>query len=297
MLYGLIFASALTVDGIARPVEQCRAGWESGQQVFVSQDAVCIMGPIRPGAEGIMESGLIGENPRSVIVAKSEGGDVRVALAIGEMISGSEISLIVDGYCLSSCANYILPAAKYKYILNDAIVGWHGGPARTVEEYARAMQATRPELSRKEAFSIADKEFPPIGDIIQRQNDLYAKAGASPKIMYDLSVAFRCIIGKSKNELLGIAQSARDEFWSPGPVTLMSHYGISNFIRLDAGRSNLSGDTIHVMWEDGGSADFAVDNACLYKGFAERDIREEYAARAPRIDAPISEWLALPEVQ
>jgi hypothetical protein len=36
------------------------------------------------------------------------------------------VDVIVEDYCLSSCANYVFPAARHKTVKPGAIVAWHG---------------------------------------------------------------------------------------------------------------------------------------------------------------------------
>ena len=68
----------------------------------------------------------------------SPGGDTRSGRELGKWVFDNRITLIVDEFCFSSCANYIFTAAPEKIIRPDAIVGWHGG-----EQQARFIAASR----------------------------------------------------------------------------------------------------------------------------------------------------------
>lgn len=63
----------------------------------------------------------------SIIQIDSEGGDTAEALNIAELMKARKIELVVDGVCLSSCANYLFVAAETRKILSGSVVGWHGG--------------------------------------------------------------------------------------------------------------------------------------------------------------------------
>ena len=61
------------------------------------------------------------------IVISSDGGDIELGMDFGEWIFNNHLDIQVNDYCLSSCANYIFPAAKNKFLGESAIVGYHGG--------------------------------------------------------------------------------------------------------------------------------------------------------------------------
>lgn len=62
------------------------------------------------------------------LVITSEGGDGAAGLSIAESMQKHGVSIVVDQYCMSSCANFLFPAAKEKTLKPDAILGYHGGP-------------------------------------------------------------------------------------------------------------------------------------------------------------------------
>ncbi|MGI3175840.1 hypothetical protein [Aeromonas veronii] len=61
------------------------------------------------------------------MVISSDGGDIDLGMDFGEWIFNKKLDVQVDAYCLSSCANYIFPAAKLKFLGERAIIGYHGG--------------------------------------------------------------------------------------------------------------------------------------------------------------------------
>lgn len=65
---------------------------------------------------------------RTVIIEESEGGHGAAALAIGMLMHRHGWDVEVVGICPSSCANFIFPAGKTKYLHENSILLFHGGP-------------------------------------------------------------------------------------------------------------------------------------------------------------------------
>jgi len=59
-------------------------------------------------------------------VINSGGGEVEAGIALGRWVFRQRLDVEVPGYCLSSCANYVFPAAGRKFIAPGAVVAWHG---------------------------------------------------------------------------------------------------------------------------------------------------------------------------
>jgi len=104
------------------------------------------------------------------LVLDSPGGSSADGALIGEMIKDRNITAIVDGECLSSCANYLFMAASKRIVLKDSILGFHGGAKKGpeidqdyefIKKEASAVAAERQrELLRHvvvSEFSILDK--------------------------------------------------------------------------------------------------------------------------------------------
>ncbi len=57
----------------------------------------------------------------------SDGGDVELGLALGELVRNYRLNVrVVGNGCHSSCANYVFPAGDIKLIGAGALVSWHG---------------------------------------------------------------------------------------------------------------------------------------------------------------------------
>lgn len=91
----------------------------------------------------------------------SGGGAADTAIRLGKAISRNEAPLIVESYCLSSCANYLVPAAYGLYMLDGSVIAIHGTMPRGRQAYimsqlrheSRGMdQASRDHFVEGESF-------------------------------------------------------------------------------------------------------------------------------------------------
>jgi hypothetical protein len=90
-----------------------------------ARDSAYYHGPISADANTQFFKG-IADQTVSRLVIDSTGGEVEAGIALGQWVNDNNIDVIVEGYCLSSCANYVFPAGRQKIIRPGAVVGWHG---------------------------------------------------------------------------------------------------------------------------------------------------------------------------
>lgn len=62
------------------------------------------------------------------VKVNSFGGEAEAAMEIAGALAQRRLRLVVSGFCMSSCANYLLPAAS-SVSLDDAVIGLHGSPS------------------------------------------------------------------------------------------------------------------------------------------------------------------------
>jgi hypothetical protein len=65
--------------------------------------------------------------PDALVVVSSLGGSADVGLEIAEYVQRNRIHVRIDEFCLSACAEFILPAAQSVEFGPQAIIGFHGG--------------------------------------------------------------------------------------------------------------------------------------------------------------------------
>ncbi|MNM27462.1 hypothetical protein D3C81_379540 [compost metagenome] len=77
--------------------------------------------------------------PVRAVIIDSNGGDIDSAMDIAEILRVKKLDLIVDGRCLSACANYLFPAAARKTVLPGSVVGVHNASVHYVDKGAAAV--------------------------------------------------------------------------------------------------------------------------------------------------------------
>ena len=72
------------------------------------------------------------ESPERLLIS-SGGGSVKAGIALGRWVREQGLALVIEDYCLSSCANYVFTAAMRRIIRSGAVVGWHGNYRHLLE--------------------------------------------------------------------------------------------------------------------------------------------------------------------
>jgi hypothetical protein len=94
--------------------------------VVAIPSAVCFVGSIRQhNIDKLLEIGL---PSNGWLYVNSDGGNVSLALDIAEILISKKVNIIVDGFCVSSCANYWFLAAEKKFVMENSYVAFHGVP-------------------------------------------------------------------------------------------------------------------------------------------------------------------------
>ena len=70
----------------------------------------------------------------TTIVVTSYGGEVLQWLKLADWVQQRGLDLVVQDFCLSSCANYLFTAARHKIIRPGSIVAWHGDAQYSVRK-------------------------------------------------------------------------------------------------------------------------------------------------------------------
>ncbi|MCS6133516.1 hypothetical protein G3496_00915 [Shewanella baltica] len=112
------------------------------------------------------------------LAIKSVGGEVNLGLDLAEFINKNSLKVEVTEYCLSSCANYVFPAAHEKLITNHALIGFHGGTSGMAAGVAEFIK-TLPESERE----ATQKHFDEYGEkTLAREADFFQRLGVNPNI-------------------------------------------------------------------------------------------------------------------
>ncbi len=89
----------------------------------VSEDTVRLDGNINKGSDKAFARVFDAQVRR--VELNSGGGDVLAALHIADQMRDAGVEVVVNGFCLSSCANYLFTAGSTR-TLRNGLVGFHG---------------------------------------------------------------------------------------------------------------------------------------------------------------------------
>jgi hypothetical protein len=107
------------------------------------------------------------------------GGNIESAMDISEVIRQRKLRLIVDGRCLSACANYLFPAAVSKTVLPGSVVAIHGLVTlyREGEQVKLASESQAHDLFRSSSHAADRAAFERR---LARQSAFYRGIGLQP---------------------------------------------------------------------------------------------------------------------
>ncbi len=168
---------------------------EDVKGVEMTDGTVCFHGLITPQSSNKFLE--LATSDTDVLVISSNGGDVSEAIKMANRMVDLKMSVVVVGWCMSSCANYIFPAARQKYVMPRSYIGWHGGPPRSIPD------------------GMTEKGQRNYKDMLDAQSALFSKIGVSESFIYDHPMNFDFEKAKKSNA-----------FWTYSPAQLRCKYHI-----------------------------------------------------------------------
>lgn len=108
-----------------------RAQPAGAASVEASGDAIVFAGQINAGTAAQFLQ-LLQDPGIKRLVITSRGGSVAAALDMALAVHDRQLDIEVPASCLSSCANYIFPAARRKTLGRPGVVAWHGNMAHVL---------------------------------------------------------------------------------------------------------------------------------------------------------------------
>ena len=199
------------LDGSSLPTLQaanrCDNSENSSQGVtyIKSNNILCLYGLISKNMALKVLSNDVDYN--AIVVINSSGGDVKSAIDIAEYLQQRKVSIIVNHYCLSSCANYVFISGNEKYVLPGSYVGFHGGPSLSA-----TLNYNGPPEFYNDAI-IANRLY--TSGLLRRQSTLFAQAGVSESLIYTPMLYDNK--GKPNPQTM---------FWEYGPNILANKFGV-----------------------------------------------------------------------
>lgn len=131
----------------------------------------------------------------------SHGGDVTFAIAGAQEIHRRKINVTIYGFCSSSCANYVIPAAASVTVRYPTLIMLHGAPPGDEA-------ALRQSISREfEKFSLPDEEKPALIEAqvhkltaVRRLHDAFTRQFDIGPLWYALPKAPAEVVNKRTHE-------------------------------------------------------------------------------------------------
>jgi hypothetical protein len=211
----------------------CRA-MLSGKNVFASYDekdqALCFQGLInKVSATQAIE--ILKSKPVKTLVISSPGGSVLYALDMAEYIQAKKIDIVINRVCVSSCANYLFLAARYKYVTEGSFVGWHGGPEKNLKKVRKRVKRLRKRELKENPQTVFNESLDEYMVLwendLERQRKLLARAGVSDDLLYVSVTGAQAVFLKKI-----IAEHKKSMIFVPGPEDLSGHYSVKGLVNM-----------------------------------------------------------------
>ncbi len=138
--------------------------------IIETQDRVAFDGCIdQQSAEVVIRA--LDRRPLASLLVRSNGGAVNAAVEVAEVLARHRTRMVIRGQCLSSCANYWLPAAGSVDVEDGSAIGFHGD-ARTTFRYASAVQPLGPEAWR--GLEAVLQQEAHLGSVVRKVAEVHA---------------------------------------------------------------------------------------------------------------------------
>lgn len=139
------------------------ASADAPTRVYRDGDTIVYAGPLSDTANQQVAALLDARS--TTLRISSRGGEIGLGMDLGELVFAHRLDVEVAEHCLSSCANYVLPAGKQKILGRHSQLGWHGGALQPMSFDDPRMQAAYDEY---------------IGPVRQREQAYFERIGVSP---------------------------------------------------------------------------------------------------------------------
>lgn len=111
----------------------------SVNKVYLDNEKVVYIGEINRKRNEQLFSLFKSNSNVTLLEISSPGGDVLAGMELGIWIKEQNIDIKIGKLCASSCANYVFPAARNKYLQEGSIILWHGSSYQpSIDELVRS---------------------------------------------------------------------------------------------------------------------------------------------------------------
>lgn len=156
-----------------------------------TDSAITVEGSIQVGDDAKFAA-LLDRHPSKLII-RSDGGSQQPAIAIAREVHARRMTVVVDGFCASACAQIIFAAAGDRRIRPDSFVAFHGGNlaqmhavrAKLSYEMAlmeRAGAASEPDANRASVVDFMARSEAQIDGLLADQAAFEAEMNMDPGV-------------------------------------------------------------------------------------------------------------------
>jgi hypothetical protein len=154
---------------------------QAAQVLYNEADsAITVEGPIQQGDDAKF-SALLTRHPSKLII-RSDGGSQQPSIAIAREVHARRMTVVVDGFCASACAQIIFAAAEDRRIRPDAFVAFHGGNLAQMQAVRDKLASETALLQRSGESAEGDEKRTAVREFIARSetqiDGLYADQAA-----------------------------------------------------------------------------------------------------------------------
>ncbi len=170
-------------------IVRCETWWKTldvnGEATVGSvPGGLCINGYLDAGRDAPILDALKPSGTAPVtIVIRSGGGDALASMNVAEVLRARPTTLIADTLCASSCADYLIVAAKRRVVLDNTLLLYHGGVTLDLLNDAASQVAAAAKADPKVDYALGmEKTRVDINGKIARQEALLTASGVSPTL-------------------------------------------------------------------------------------------------------------------
>lgn len=109
-------------------VSEALSACAAASGIRVAGTTLCFTGDIDRDSAARVEA-LLADRGLTAMVVTSDGGEVTAAVRLARALRARGLLLVVKSHCISSCANFLFPAARTKAVAPNGLLVFHGGIA------------------------------------------------------------------------------------------------------------------------------------------------------------------------
>ncbi len=191
-MIALIAAASIVVAPLPQEtavLAACRAwmrplNFNAEMTVTTVDGGLCANGMMDRGTEGPFLQALKRFDGKPVvIVVRSGGGAAEASLPMGEAVQAQAATVIADGLCASSCADFVLPAGKRRVVTAETLLLYHGGVTlEALNIAAPQVEALARKDPRISYDHMMEQNRQQLTSEITLQEQLLTREGISPSL-------------------------------------------------------------------------------------------------------------------